>query len=156
MLPALLFAFMLDGPEPVPCNRLVRIPPGCIEVRCDYRVVHTGGRVDFWFGYIEPADGRWRVNWSAGTVVRLLDGSATNQVISIETETLDGETIKIGRVRHKETDLTVLDSGWIQFSVGADQPKGSELLRSLARNYRLSVDVDCEAPASEVEAEPSN
>lgn len=135
------------------CLKLVKIVPGCIAVPCDYRVAHTGGRVDFWFGYIEPPAKDWRVLWSAGMVERLLRRRNGREIVWTNQEELAGRTVTIGHVKESGAELLVLDDGWIQYSVSAATAESADLLRRMALAYRWPPLPDCDLPENESEEE---
>ena len=129
------------------CNQLTRVPMGCFDVPCDYKVARAGGEVDYWFGYVEPPSGEWRVYWFAGLVTDFLEPHDGRDVISIKTLELGDRKMDLGRVQEGAVDLLVLRAHpffLMQFTTTSDTPKAEQILRKVALSLRPSAGLDCE------------
>lgn len=138
---------------PAECSgsRWVDLSFGCIDLPCGYRVVRTGGRNDFFLGYIEPAETNWRVLWSTALHGSVLEPSTKRHVAWVREESVAGRPMRVGRFAEKGAEFLVVRDGLAEFAIPADVPHGLGLLKALAGRYRgSSIGLDC-GPAERAE-----
>ena len=139
MLELIALTALIGLAEENHCERLVRVMPGCIEIPCDYRVVHTGGRIDYEFGYIEPPGGVWRIHWSSGMVANKLSFSVNELKIflkRLKDELQDAESDRASMIDFFANKQESLD-GKSSIEVIFDQ--SSQVLQQLFHYIKSSV-----------------
>lgn len=126
---------------PAECSgsRWVDLSFGCIDLPCGYRVVRTGGRVDYFLGYIEPPEKNWRVLWSTGMVESGLEPSTKRRVAWVREESVSGRPMRVGRFAEKGAEFLVVRDGLAEFAIPADVPHGLGLLKALAGRYETGA-----------------
>jgi hypothetical protein len=110
-------------------------PAGFVSLPDGYKIFHTKGRnIDAWFGYIESADGKFRIDYGAGMVGSLFS-KYKKKVKWSKVEQTSKSPIKFGLVRIKKKDVLVARTGWIEFSAPIKQKSDEDAFMEIVRSY---------------------
>ena len=131
-------------------SQLVSLGFGCVATDDDWLVTVTASGVDSFAGHIEPADGRWRVNWQTGLWEDLLQPTERNRVLSRTTELIQGNQWPVGLVERDGKRHWVAGDGFVQFSIAESTPDATGLLTRIAGRYRhRTADMKCKPPVQQ-------
>jgi hypothetical protein len=116
---------------------------GSIELPEGYKAFYREGFIDAWWGSIESADGKFKINWAAGTVETLFE-KYEQDFEWIKTETVDQNKIEFGLMQDKKNDRMVARTGWLEFNAMTSNEKEQDLFMTIIRSYQKERCNNCQ------------
>ena len=132
-------------------RRVQLAPYATVILPANYKAYRTGGRIDYWFGYIESEDGSFRINYLAGMVESAVKDEKEFQWL--KEEKLSKLSLLYGRKSTKEGDMVAAEIGWTNFTTKIKNDNDIGVFLKIVRTYKQKPCEKCEpalyVPSSE-------
>ena len=128
-------------PNPSPSSQQTKAnwtrldPYGFVDLPDEFKITDRGGSVDWWYGNIKSADGKFVIHFAAGMAGSVFEKNKKYIVWTKEDHT-GSLPITTALMRKNKAESLLAKVGWIQFSAPVANDEEKELFMEIVRSYR--------------------